>query len=99
MRECEVTRALPWNLYYSMSVPPLDERLTSSLSFLLLTSAGLAAYAIILYTLYKFRKEFHQKHNCYLLVWLLAFGDLGILLAQLIVAVPLSITGRPLYGL
>ncbi len=72
--------------------------MVASTTFFTLTTSGLVGYLFVLSAMWKYRKEFHQKHNFYYLVWHLATADLGMFLALYVVAIPISFTGRPIYG-
>ena len=81
-----------------MARPSLSDRLAAAISFSVCTTVGVLAEILLLYVLYKHREKYHKKHTLYVLVWSLAFSDMGLFLVHYIVAIPLSLSGTALYG-
>uniref|UniRef100_A0A914WN61 G-protein coupled receptors family 1 profile domain-containing protein n=1 Tax=Plectus sambesii TaxID=2011161 RepID=A0A914WN61_9BILA len=79
------------------TIPPLAKRLGAGISYSVLSLISLAVNIFVLVAMSRKRNSL-KNHPFYAIVWYLFVGDLGLLLCQFVVAIPLSFAGEPLYG-
>uniref|UniRef100_A0AC35FNU5 G-protein coupled receptors family 1 profile domain-containing protein n=1 Tax=Panagrolaimus sp. PS1159 TaxID=55785 RepID=A0AC35FNU5_9BILA len=77
--------------------PPLSERLGAGISYTIFSSAAVLCNILVYIALRRHWKVF-GRYPFYTLAKNLIFASFGELLAQFIVAIPLSFTGQALYG-
>uniref|UniRef100_A0A7E4W7Q0 G_PROTEIN_RECEP_F1_2 domain-containing protein n=1 Tax=Panagrellus redivivus TaxID=6233 RepID=A0A7E4W7Q0_PANRE len=77
--------------------PPLAQRLGAGISYTAFTLLATTSNLLVIYALHKHRKIF-GKYPFYTLAKNIIVASIGELITQIVVAVPLSFAGLPLYG-